>query len=100
MIFCKECGGALNLFQIHDEEVCYTCLRKGIKQEQKAAPARVAEEDDPLLTAAVSHEDGKIVLRSPEGWILWSCPDSEAHSLTSIISRARRIHQIRSKRQK
>lgn len=99
MIFCKECGGALNLFETHNEEVCYACLRKGIKEEQKPLPV-VASDVDPLLAAILSHEEGKMILRSPEGWVLWSAPDGEYHSLNSIINRARRIHQIRSKRQK
>lgn len=98
MIFCKKCGGALNLFETYDEDICYACLRKEIKQEQ---PIPIITTGTELLVDAIfSHEGGKIVLRSPEGWVLWSAPDSETHSLGTILNRARRIHEIRCKRQK
>ena len=99
MIFCKVCGEALNLFETHDEEVCYTCLRKGIKKEPPA-PVRDTGDGDFLSNLFFCHEDDKLVVRSPEGWILWSAPDSETHSLGTILTRARRIHEIRKKRQK
>jgi hypothetical protein len=99
MKFCKTCGNALNLFETHDEEVCYACLKKGLKEEK---PPHVQETGNGALlsNALFSHEEGKLVLRSPEGWILWSAPDSETHSLGSIQIRAKRIHEIRRKRQK
>ena len=95
MIFCKVCGEALNLFETRDEEVCYTCLRKDIRQV-KPASVRETGTADFLTEAFLSHEDDKLVVRSPEGWILWSAPDSETH----ILARAKRIHEIRKKRQK
>ncbi|MDP3481598.1 MAG: hypothetical protein Q8R88_17680 [Desulfoprunum sp.] len=100
MIFCKECGGALNLFETHDEEVCYSCLRKTIPREKAVAVQKTAATSDLLTGAVLSHEGNTLVLRSPEGWVLWSAPDNETHSLNEIIKRARRIHEIRSKRQK
>lgn len=101
MKFCKVCGDALNLFETHDEEVCYTCLRKEIQQE-KPAPAPARETGTPVVVAdaLLSHEDGKLVLRAAEGWVLWSAPDNETHDLGSILTKAGRIHAIRKKRQK
>jgi len=99
MIFCKVCGGALNLFETHNEEVCYSCLKKGIK-EQEPAPVRKKKADDPLVEALLGHEEGKLVLRSAEGWILWSAPDNEKYKLDAILARARRICEIRNKRRK
>ena len=99
MIFCKVCGEALNLFETRDEEVCYTCLRKDI-QQGKPAPVRETGTMDFLSEALLGHEDDKLVVRSPEGWILWSAPDSETHNLGAILARAKRIHEIRKKRQK
>lgn len=99
MKFCKICGDALNLFETHDEEVCYTCLRKGIQQE-KPAPVRETAKPPVLADALLSHEDGKLVLRAAEGWVLWSAPDNETHNLGSILTKAGRIHEIRKKRQK
>jgi hypothetical protein len=100
MIFCKVCGEALNLFETRDEEVCYTCLRKGIQQEPPAPVVRETGNADFLAEVLLGHEDGKLVVRSPEGWILWSAPDSETHSLGAILARAGRIHEIRKKRRK
>ncbi len=99
MIFCKICGGALNLFETKDEEVCYSCLKKGIEQE-KPVPTREKEKEDPLSEALLGYEEGKLVLRSVEGWVLWSAPDTEAYKIEDILSRARRICEIRNKRRK
>ena len=96
MKFCKGCGGALNLFETNDEELCYTCLRKEIQQ-----PIPTETDATILLPEALlSHEDGKLVLRAAEGWILWSAEDNETHSLGSILAKAGRIYEIRKKRQK
>ena len=99
MKFCKGCGGALNLFETHDEELCYTCLRKEIQQPR---PTPVQETGTSILLpeALLSHEDGKLVLRAAEGWILWSAADNQPHSLGSILTKARRIYEIRKKRQR
>jgi hypothetical protein len=67
MIFCKVCGEALNLFETRDEEVCYACLRKDIKQV-KPAPVPETGTMDFLSAALLAHEDDKLVVRSPEGW--------------------------------
>lgn len=100
MIFCKECGGALNLFETHDEEVCYSCLRKRIVPQRSAPAQEKPVHSDLLADAILSYEDQKLVVRSPEGWVLWSAPDNERHSLATILSRAQRIAEIRRKRQK
>jgi hypothetical protein len=99
MIFCKDCGEVLNLFATHDEEVCSACLRKGITQELSAS---IQEKGDADLLSDIllGHEDDKMVARSPEGWVLWSAPDNEKHSLGSILVRARRIHEIRRRSRK
>ena len=99
MIFCKVCGEALNLFETRDEEICYACLRKDIKQARHA-PVRETGAMDFLSEAFLAHEEDKLVVRSPEGWILWSAPASETHNLGAILARAGRIHAIRKKRQK
>ncbi len=99
MIFCKVCGEALNLFATHDEEVCYSCLKKGIPPERSAV-VRVKEKQDLLADAVLSHEEGKLVLRSAEGWVLWSAPDQTSYGLETILTRARRICEIRNKRRK
>ena len=100
MIFCKECGGALNLFETHDEEVCYSCLRKRITPRKPVPAEEKLVNTDLLADSVLSYEDQKFVVRSPEGWVLWSAPDNETHTLATILSRAKRIAEIRRKRQK
>lgn len=102
MIFCKECGDALNLFETHDEDVCYSCLRSQLDPAKPSAPPPPAAADskDCPPGATLSHEGDTLFLRSPEGWVLWSGPDSERHSLETILSRAQRIDAIRRKRKK
>lgn len=102
MIFCKECGEALNLFETHDEDVCYSCLRRRLDPAKPLAqppPPATAGEDCPP-GATLSHEGDTLFLRSPEGWVLWSGPDSRRHSLETILSQAQRIDAIRRKRKK
>lgn len=99
MKFCKGCGGALNLFETRDEELCYTCLRKEI-QQPRPAPVQAKGTSILLPEALLSHENGKLVLRAAEGWILWSAADNETYSLGSIMTKAQRIYEIRKKRQR
>jgi hypothetical protein len=48
----------------------------------------------------LSCENNKIVLRSKEGWELWSSPSDTQSELKTILARARQIYQIRLRRQK
>ncbi|KAB2887632.1 MAG: hypothetical protein F9K32_19265 [Desulfobulbaceae bacterium] len=101
MIFCKECGEALNLFETHDEDVCYSCLRLRLEPAKPPVPPPPAAAGNLFPPGAtLSREQGSLVLRSPEGWVLWSGPDSERHSLEAILSRAQRIDAIRRKRKR
>ena len=99
MQFCKDCGGVLNLFGKDERELCPACI-----QNQKAIlpppPVRRKEEDDLLGDTFLSIENGKIVLRSKEGWELWSCPPGVRTELSTVYSQARRIYAIRLRRQK
>jgi hypothetical protein len=99
MIFCKICGETLNLFDTQEEEVCYSCLKKGIEQ-QKTPPVQEKDDDDPLSHALLGHEKGRFVLRSAEGWVIWSAPDDKEYKLEVILARARRICEIRKKSRK
>lgn len=100
MIFCKECGEPLNLFETHDEKVCYACLRKRIDPQHRAPappPATEPGENGPA-GAVFSLEGDSLVLRSPEGWVLWSGAAGDRHRLETIVCRARKIDAIRRKR--
>ena len=99
MIFCKVCGDALNLFETHAEEVCYAGLKQGIEQEKPVAAPR-QQGKDLLADAMLGHEEGNLVLRSAEGWVLWSAPDNGTYDLESLLTKARRICEIRKKRKK
>ena len=99
MKFCKACGQALNLFETQDEDICHSCLKKKIEKE-KPAPVREKGEAPPLGEMFLGYEEGKLVLRSPEGWVLWSGPDTETYRMEDILIRARKICEIRNKRKK
>lgn len=98
MQFCNDCGGALNLFETNDDELCWSCRKKGEKQPPKA-PGKPLETED-LAGATLSLEGDMLVLRAEEGWVLWSGPSSQSARLGDIVKRSRRIHQIRMKRVK
>lgn len=99
MLFCKECGGALNLFESNDEEVCWNCVRKRAKPKiqpvvEAAAGAKPSETDD-LDGAVFCVENNMLVLKATEGWVLWSGPLDQPAALATIITRARQIYRIR-----
>ena len=99
MIFCKECGEALNLFETHDEDVCYSCLRRRLGPANPPAPPPPAAAGNVCPPGAtLSREKDSLVLRSPEGWVLWSGADNERHDLEALLNRAQRIDAIRRKR--
>jgi hypothetical protein len=104
MQFCKDCGGVLNLFGTNDQELCSSCIQQKKRYAPVSAPAPVQKPQqdsfDLLNDAVLSYENTKIVLRSKEGWELWSAPTGTETDLQTILARARRIYQIRLKRQK
>ena len=97
MRFCSECGGALNLFETNDDNVCWSCVRK--KEPIQPVPASRPLDADDLAEAVLYHKDNTLILKAKEGWVLWSGPDTDQVSLATIMERARRIHEIRKKRQ-
>lgn len=51
---------------------------------------------DPALDAAtLSVKNGRIILESPEGWLLWSGNPADNHSLETILTSATKILKIR-----
>ncbi len=103
MRFCTECGGALNLFETNDEELCRSCMQKReqTKHSTKSAPSPEDALHESELAEAMLYRDGnRLVLKARQGWVLWSGPDDQPCSLGSIIGQARRIQQIRMKRQR
>lgn len=105
MQFCDNCGAVLNLLEFPDEELCYSCRKKRDADETANNPpqpppeaAGAAFDIASLANAVLSHENNQMVLRSPEGWILWSCPDNTTATMEKIVARAERILEIRKKR--
>jgi len=100
MRFCKDCGGVLNLFGNNASDLCSSCIQH--KKEPEPGPViPKTEPDDELLAEAVlTMENGKIILRSKEGWQLWSAPSESKTAFGSIITSAKLIYNIRSKRKK
>ncbi|MDK9705984.1 MAG: hypothetical protein OEL83_02935 [Desulforhopalus sp.] len=100
MQFCKDCGGVLNLFGKDDRELCPACIqnRKPVPTPPPAPPRE--EPADFLEDTVLSLENGKMVLRSKEGWELWSAMPGTSTELKTVLSQARRIYAIRLRRQK
>jgi len=99
MQFCKDCGGVLNLFGNNSSNLCSSC----IQHKKKHAPKLVQEipiTHDLLAEAIITVENGKIVLRSKEGWQLWSAPGKSQTELQTILKSANLIYTIRNKRKK
>jgi hypothetical protein len=99
MQFCKDCGGVLNLFGKSDRELCPACIQN---QKTVVTPPPLAKEStlDFLSGAVLTLENGKMILRSKEGWELWSGTDGTTMELKTIFQRAERIYVIRLRRQK
>ncbi len=100
MQFCKDCGGVLGLFGKDDRELCPACIQN-LKKVTPAPPACQEETDDNFLRdTKLFCENGKVFLRSKEGWELWSAPQCVQTDLRTVIAQARRIYAIRLRRQK
>jgi hypothetical protein len=99
MLFCKDCGVALGIFGKDQREYCAACVQR--HRPQPLPPSAVSSGDvDLLADAALSLENGKMVLRSKEGWELWSGGSGMRIELKTLFSQARRIYAIRLRRQK
>jgi hypothetical protein len=106
-IFCKDCGTVLNLFGKKERELCSSCIQHKKKPDPPPAsaltpglPATKAESVELLADTLLSYENNKIVLRSKEGWDLWSSTPGVQTDLKTILARAGRIYAIRLRRQK
>lgn len=99
MQFCTECGGALNLFESNDENICWSCVRKKEGQRPPPPSEPPVSEPEELSEASFSCDNDMLVLRAREGWVLWSGPVTQTVTLGTIMQRARQIHRIRKKRQ-
>ncbi len=99
MRFCKDCGGVLNLFGNNEGELCSSCI-----QHKKPAPPprqkRENEYEELLQEAVLLCQNNKIILRSKEGWELWSTPVTTETDLKTALKQAQRIYEIRSRRRK
>lgn len=107
MQFCKDCGTVLNLFGNNERELCSSCIQHKKKTDSLPAPVKTpgpaplkAENFELLADALLSYENNKIVLRSKEGWDLWSGTPGAQTELKTILDRAKRIYEIRLRRQK
>lgn len=100
MQFCKDCGGALQLFGNDKDDLCSSCVQKKKRAHPQNTTALQQQDDGLLDHAVLTVENGRMVLRSKEGWELWSGTASASNNLKLITDRARRIYVIRLKRQK
>lgn len=100
MDFCKDCGGVLNLFGKNSSGLCSSCIQHAKSSEAVQAPAIPANATDLLLDSTISYENEKIILRSKEGWELWSGPGTKKTAMANVLKSARLIYKIRKKHTK
>ncbi|MEE4243296.1 MAG: hypothetical protein V2I36_17675 [Desulfopila sp.] len=93
MKFCRNCGRTIALLQDSSTEYCEKCASAA--QDNTLSSSQAVEADRNILSAFLSVKNGKIVLESEEGWLLWSGSDSVPHSLPAILERATHIFNIR-----
>ncbi|MBU1138627.1 MAG: hypothetical protein KKD01_04070 [Proteobacteria bacterium] len=99
MKFCKDCGGVLNLFGNNSAELCSSCIQH-TKKCLPTVPETATDNIDLIGDAVLTYENGKIVLRSKEGWLLWSASGETQTELTAVLKTAKLIYEIRNKRKK
>lgn len=97
MLFCKDCGVALGIFGKDERDYCPACVQHHKPPTPTPQPTLLAAQDEFLADAVLSLEEGRLVLRSKEGWELWS---GGSIDLKTLFARARRIYAIRLRRQK
>ncbi|MFT5699512.1 MAG: hypothetical protein ACI8ZB_002372 [Desulforhopalus sp.] len=102
MRFCNDCGTVLNLFGNRETELCSACIQHKKEAKIVQVPVKVDKIPDTSIlgAATLSFHKGKIILRSKEGWELWSCNQDNTTELKTILARATRIYEIRLRRQK
>ncbi len=104
MQFCNDCGGVLNLFGNNTSKLCSSCIQEK-KRIEPPSPQPIQEPKKPLTKfdladAILTIKDGKIILRSKEGWQLWAAPGESETTLESMLKSAELIYGIRNKRKK
>lgn len=97
MQFCKDCGSVLDIFGNNSSSLCASCIQHKKEPEPKQV-INITESPDLLGKAVFTVENGKIVLRSKEGWQLWSAPVDSRTELQAILKSANLIHSIHNKR--
>ena len=101
MQFCEDCGGVLNFFGKNTSGLCSSCIQHKKEPQQLAPASKTTTDDEDLLAEAiVTVENGKIILRSKEGWQLWSAAGETQTELQAILKSAKLIYRIRKKRKK
>ena len=102
MKFCTSCGAALEFFEFLDGDLCSSCLGKDNAKKTPSTPSGKKKpfETEELAGVCLYVEKNNIILKSAEGWVLWSGPMSESHQIQSVLNRAVQILKIRKKRAK
>jgi hypothetical protein len=98
---------SISLERKRERELCSSCIQHKKKPDPPPTsaltpglPATKEESVELLADTLLSYENNKIVLRSKEGWDLWSSTPGVQTDLKTILARAGRIYAIRLRRQK
>lgn len=98
MRFCSGCGKTISILNNSDAEFCPDCVPEN--KLKTTVPKQKAENGSDLDSTTFSIKDGKLVLESDEGWLLWSGDLRQQHSFETIKDRASRILKIRRRQKK
>ncbi len=99
MQFCKQCGTPIAI--LHDKEAifCPACASASKTPQTRKNENALSLNLTEISGFTFTTENNKILLKSKEGWLLWSGESTTPHNLETILSKAVKIHRIR-KRQK
>ena len=100
MKFCRRCGKSLPLFANRQEEDCPQCTQATASHQSLEDTTANTRENSEIFSATLSCRDGRIMLTSKEGWLLWSGAEHETHTLQHMLDRSAAILAIRQKRRK
>jgi len=96
MRFCTTCGKTISILNDSGADLCQSCKTPAPKSSPHNEPPPNTVD---LSSTKLSVKNGKLILESEEGWLLWSGDKLQQHSMGTITERASRILKIRKRQQ-
>lgn len=83
MRFCSTCGKTIAILNDTDDQFCQNC--SPAKKPEKAQPTSNPATLDEFGDTIISVRGNRLILESPEGWLLWSGSIESNHNLHEIL---------------